>query len=431
MIAGRPDIRLRDVSLFFFPLMLNVQLMSVSHSIINAGLARQEDFIVALAGFSVAMVLHLFLASPSYQNHTVTIAMVRGRKSLKRVLFFAFLVGSYVSIMLALVAFTPFGSFLLGSVLGINQQIATEARSVLSILVLLPFATGLRGIAQGLIIQARRTEMVSLATGIRIAALIAALFLARDHFTGARLGAVALLTCVTVETIIISLIAWRLRIRHQNESEKSLREIIAYAFPLAYSSCLQQTIPLLINAIISRLPDGPQALAAFGVIRGLLFLLAGPLRNLQQAYLTLVVSHADNRVLLQFFRRVSGGMALLMILIVWPLNELVLGKIMGLNDEMRSYIIVPLLLCALYPILYGASNLLRGVFAGAHKTSRLGTSTIWKSIYMLACWGVLTLFPPPLDGIFVAIALLLTAEAIEVIYLKRQKRTLQLNQRLT
>ncbi len=431
MTVKRPNITLRDVSLFFFPLLLNVQLMSVSHSIINAGLARQENFITALAGFSVAMVLHLFLASPSYQNHTVTIAMVRGRKSLKRVVFFAFLVGSYVSIMLALVAFTPFGTFILGTVLGINEAIASEARGVLSILVLLPFATGLRGIAQGIVIQARRTEMVSLATGVRVAALIATLLLARDHFTGARLGAVALLTCVTVETFVITLIAWRLRIRYQNEEEKSTREIIAYAFPLAYSSCLQQTTPLLINAIISRLPDGPQALAAFGVLRGFLFLLAGPLRNLQQAYLTLVVNRADNRVLLQFFRRVSGGMALVMILIAWPLNRLVLGQIMGLNDEMRSYIIIPLLLCALYPILYGASNLLRGAFAGAHKTAFLGKSTIWKSFYMLVCWGIFTLFPPQLAGVFVGVALLLTAEAIEVLYLKRQKRTLQLNQRLS
>ena len=377
------------------------------------------------------MVLHLFLASPSYQNHTVTIAMVRGRKSLQSVTLFVFLVGSYVSIMLALVAFTPFGTFLLETVLGVSGAIADEARDAMAILVLLPFATGLRGLAQGLVIQARRTGLVSVATGIRIAVLIVVLLLAKDSFSGARLGAIALLACVTVETIIIGLFAWRLRVRYQNEEEKSTREIIAYAFPLAYSSCLQQTIPLTINAIISRLPDAPQALAAFGVIRGFLFLLAGPLRNLQQAYLTLVVSRADNRILLQFFRRVSGSMAVFMLLIALPFNRLVLGDIMGLNDAMRSYITVPLLLCSLYPILYGASNLLRGTFAGAHKTAFLGKSTIWKSIYMLCCWGTFTIWPPAIAGVFVAIALLLTAETIEVMYLRQQKRALKLNQRLT
>ena len=96
----------KDIALFFFPLVLNVQLMSVSHSIINAGLARLEDAVVILAGFSVAMVLHLFVASPSYQNHTITIAMVRGRESLVAMTLFMLLIATWVSILLALLAFT-------------------------------------------------------------------------------------------------------------------------------------------------------------------------------------------------------------------------------------------------------------------------------------------------------------------------------------
>jgi len=50
----------RVTALFFFPLLLNVQFMSVSHSIINAGLARLDGAITALAAFSVAMVLENF-----------------------------------------------------------------------------------------------------------------------------------------------------------------------------------------------------------------------------------------------------------------------------------------------------------------------------------------------------------------------------------
>ena len=114
----------KEIALFFFPLLLNVQLMSVSHSIINAALARQQDFVTALAAFSVAMVLHLFLASPSYQNHTVTIAMVRGRRSLRGTVLFVLLVAGYVSVMLDLVAFTPVGDFVLKRLLGVNDAIA-------------------------------------------------------------------------------------------------------------------------------------------------------------------------------------------------------------------------------------------------------------------------------------------------------------------
>ena len=59
-----------------------------------------------------------------------------------------------------------------------------------------------------------------------------------------------------VETALMGFFAWRCRMPPTGEIEKSPGEILRYAFPLAYSSCLQQTIPLLINAIIGRLPDG-------------------------------------------------------------------------------------------------------------------------------------------------------------------------------
>ena len=58
----RPVLRMREIAIFFFPLLLNVQLMSVSHSVINAALARQADYVNALAAFATAMVVHLFVA---------------------------------------------------------------------------------------------------------------------------------------------------------------------------------------------------------------------------------------------------------------------------------------------------------------------------------------------------------------------------------
>jgi hypothetical protein len=415
---------LREISLFFFPLLLNVQLMSVSHSVINAALARQENFVTALAAFSVAMVLHLFIASPSYQNHTVTIAMVRGRRSLRGMILFVLLVATYVSAVLALVAFTPVGDFVLERFLGVTGEIASGARSVLGILVLLPFFTGFRGLFQGLVIRARRTGLVSFATGVRIGALLAFLALGSRWMSGGDLGAFALLSCIVVETALVGVFAWRCHLPATGEAEHSTGEIIRFAFPLAYSSCLQQTIPLLINAIISRLPDGPLALASFGVIRGFLFLLAGPMRNLQQAYLTLVRNRVDYAVLVTFFRRLGGGMAALMILIAYPLNAPVLGGIMGLQESMRAYIALPLAGCALYPIIYGASNLLRGYFTGAHRTGQLGKSTIYKTLYLLACWGLLTLVPLPVSGVALAVFLLTSAEFCEAWYLRRQRRRL-------
>jgi hypothetical protein len=411
----------KAVAFFFFPLLLNIQLMSVSHSIINAGLARLENAVVILAGFSVAMVLHLFVASPSYQNHTITITMVRGRKSFKAMLLFVFIIASWVSIMLALLAFSPVGDFILNRVLGVSPAVGKAAREALGLLVFLPFMTGIRGLCQGLVIRARRTGLVSFATAVRIVMLFAYLWLGLIWFSGTQVAAFALLGCVGTETIVIALFAWRVKRPASQDDEHGLVDILRYGIPLAYSSGMQQTVPLLINAIISRLPDGTLALAAFGVIRAFLFLLAGPMRNLQQAYLALV-SHADDyRVLVSFFLKVSFGMAVIMLLIAWPLNGPVFGTIMGLDETMRRYLAWPLTACALFPFLYGAANLLRGWFSGAHLTSRLGQSTFYKALLIVALWPVLAFWTRPLPGIAVAIFLLLVAEFCEAGYLYRQR----------
>lgn len=411
---------LREISLFFFPLMLNVQFMSVSHSFINAALARQQDPITALAAFSVAMVLHMFVAAPSYQNQAITIAMVRGRKSLRATWIFVMIVAVYVALLLAALAWTPVGDWVLYRFLGVEEKVAVEVKAVLAILVPLPFLTGARGLLQGLNIQARRTGLVSVATGIRIGALLVFLALGAPWLSGARLAAVALLGCIAVETAFAWWFAVSCRIHHHNADEHSLSDIIRFSLPLALSSSLQYTVPLVINAIISRLPDGPLALAAFGVIRGFLFLLAGPLRNLQQAYQTLIRRGEDYPVLVSFHRRVSGALAALLLLTAYPLNGPILGTVMGLDAEMRAYIALPLACCALFPIFHGAANLLRGVFTHSHQTGVLGRATLYKLIYLLLCWVFLLLVPLPVPGVAIAIFLIVSAEFYELIYLRQR-----------
>ncbi|MFK5926859.1 MAG: hypothetical protein QM483_09535 [Desulfuromusa sp.] len=413
----------REIAFFFFPLVLNVQLMSISHTIINGALARLDDYIIALAGMSVALVVHLFIASPSYQNHTITIAMVRGRKSMISVLIFIGLVAIYVAIMLSLIAFTPLGDFVLIKILGTPAEVAIEAKKALYILAFLPFFTGIRGFCQGLIIRARRTSLVSFATGVRVAALLVFLLVGHKWFYGAQFGAFALVSCVVTESLVIAWLAWKTHIPFkEGVSEKTTAEILRYSFPLAYSSCLQQTIPLLISSIIGRLHDGALALAAFGVIRGFLFLLAGPMRNLQQAYLTLVKTMEDNRILLRFSFTISLCLGFLVLLTAGPLNQFFLGQLLGIETDLRHYLQLPLAACAIFPFFYGLTNLLRGWFAGADQTGQLGRSTLLKSGFLLLLWWPLVAWQPPVSGIAIAIGLLLAAEILESFYLYHQRQ---------
>ncbi len=414
----------REIAFFFFPLLLNVQLMSLSHSLINAALARLAQPVLTLAGFSVAIVLHLCLASPAYQNHTIAIALIRGRRSLLGVGLYVVAVALYVSVLLALVAYTPFGKLVFEQWIGVSPAIADEALSALAILTFLPFFTGLRGLCQGIVIRARRTGLVSLATLIRILSLLGFLLLGQQWFNGAAIGAFGLLGCIVVETIFMVWFAWKTYIPCAAEVEKSLGAIFRYAFPLSFSSAMQQTVPLMISAIISRLPDSASALAAFGIIRGFIFLLAGPMRNLQQAYLTLIKGREDFQTLTIFYRRVALGMGLITLAIAYPFNRMVLGQAMGLNVELRHYIALPLAICALYPAISGVIYLYRGAYSAKHRTAFLSWATLCKVTYLCTCWLFLMFKTPTIPGVALAIFLLLSCELCEAWYLRSRLKFL-------
>ncbi len=424
-MSAPPRLTMREVGWFFFPLLLNVQMMSISHSVINAALARVADAVTALAAFSVAMVVHIFIGSPSYQNHIITLAMVRGRRSLCSCALFIALMAAAISALLAVIAFTPLGDLFLRDLLGTTPAVAAGARRALALMVPLPFITGLRSFAQGLVSQTRRTGLISFATGVRIGGLFLLLWLGSDYFDGPALGAVALVGCVATETVLISWFAWRVwQLPDDGAKEHDFAAIVRFSLPLATSSGLQQAIPLLINAIISRLPDGTLALAAFGVVRGFVFLLAGPMRNLQQAFLALGRGPDDYPVLARFNRRVSLVLAFFTLAVAFPLNAAILGSLMGLDPALRTIIVTPLALCALYPWLIGAAHLLRGWFAQVHKTALLGRATFYKVLLLVTCWPLLGLFPLPLSGPVIAVLLLVFAEAAEIWYLQRRRQQL-------
>ncbi|MCK7497028.1 MAG: hypothetical protein MZW92_43655 [Comamonadaceae bacterium] len=313
---------MREVGWFFFPLLLNVQMMSISHSVINAALAGMADAVTALAAFSVAMVLHIFVASPSYQNHIITIAMVRGRQSFRATAWFILLTSTLIAALLALLAFTPFGSFVLDHLLGVAPPVAGAARTALAIMVPLPFITGVRGFCQGLASQTRRTGSISFATGVRVGALFLFLYgglrpVRRPGTRRHRPG----------------------RLRHRRDRPDHLLCLADLPHPGTgrgragsrrghalcpprrfYSPGLQQAVPLLINAIIGRLPDGTLALAAFGIIRGFIFLLASPDAQPAAGLLLALARRADDYlVIARFAERVSLILALLTLAVAGPL----------------------------------------------------------------------------------------------------------------
>jgi Na+-driven multidrug efflux pump len=101
---------------------------------------------------------------------------------------------------------------------------------------------------------------------------------------------------------------------------------------------------------------------------------------------------------------------------------LIFGQLLGVKTELRLYLQWPLAACAVFPLFYGLTNLLRGWFAGADQTGQLGRSTLLKSSFLLLLWWPLVTWQPPISGISIAIGLLLAAEILESSYLYYQRQ---------
>jgi len=149
------------------------------------------------------------------------------------------------------------------------------------------------------------------------------------------------------------------------------------------------------------------------------------MRNLLQAYQTMVKTDADYRVLVRFFRWVGSALAVVTLLIAFPLSGPVLGALMGLDAATRAYIALPLAACALYCYLYGAVSLLRGWFTNEDRTTELGRSVVYKVLFLGLCWGATFIFPLPLPGVAVAVFLLMAAEVCEAWYLHHRRARLR------
>jgi Na+-driven multidrug efflux pump len=136
----------------------------------------------------------------------------------------------------------------------------------------------------------------------------------------------------------------------------------------------------------------------------------------------MVESAADYKVVVRFFYRTSAVMAVLVLLLAFPFNNLILKQVLGIADDLRMYIVTPLAWCAIFPLFYGATNLLRAHFTGSGQTLVLGQATILKFAYLLLCWLLLPLISFTPSGIALAIFLLISSECVEGLFLRWQRK---------
>lgn len=416
MSAPRPAITLRDAYRFFLPLVLMTELNMISKSVIHAFLARTATPSVTLAAFNVAFTFYYTASSATEVTTYLSISYLRDRSCLPRLVGFLCLILALPLALALTVAFTGAGDWLYGTVFGASENAVREAKTATFVLVLSAPVLILRGVAFAVLMVNRRTLYITWSTLVRLLSLGGSLFVLPLFLSGAVIGAAALVTCMFFESMFAWYFArpyYRALPASSGEPPPGMRELWRFAWPLILNQASEMGVVFVINLFLGRLANADLALAAFGVVHGLVSLIFSPMRNLVQTAQTLVASRADARVLGLFTLQLAGAFAgVAVVLFHTPLEGWVLDSVMGLTRELSDYCAVALRLAFAMAFFWAIAAFFRGLLAGARSTTMLAASAALR-VLSVAALGSATFFAPDLNGALLGLGAWILAYAME------------------
>lgn len=423
--AGGPSVR--QMLALWLPLAASIMMMVLEPSIINIALGRTADPELALAAYGVAFSLALMVEAPIIMLLDASVARSTDRDAFSVMRKFTLMLGLAVLALGLLISLSPLYGLIVVDLMNIPPDVAARARPTMQILSFWPLPIAWRRAHQGVLIRAGRTEMITVATGVRLASLAGALYvgLLLVPARGAVVAGLAMDVSVTVEAVLITWATGSILrsdgyqpVSAQGEGlELTMGSLWRFYRPLAVTSILRQVTRPVLNAGIAAAEMARASLAAWPVGWGFAILVAGPAWSLQQFTTALAMDEAAYRRVRGFSLSVSAIFSLLLGVVAFtPLYGVVMGGIYNLSPALQELARPAMQVMALYPLLMGAQALLRGVLirCGSTGTVRSAMAVNVLTLTLTVAAGVLL---SDLTGVMVAALAVLVGGLAELAWL--------------
>ena len=388
---------------FLLPLAITTIVLEFGTQMLNAGMARMPNATETLAGFGVAWGIVLFLTSPLGQARELGLVMGDGPAARQQVRRFVLYTGITMAVLLAVLALTPLGHWIIEDFHGIDGNLARIVRTVMLWLAPYPLIRGLSLYHAGLLIRHRRTTLVSYAMiasmGCSILTIFLALPLGWVVAQPIRLPVLGVYASILVELGII-LLGFRLVVRQQPATASdaiapTYGQIIRFFWPLALILMTQEFSRPLINLYVSRQSNSTEALAILAVVYILGRIPYGWLNDIR----SLASAFREEPNSLYAIRRFATGCTVIslvmMVVCFWtPLRVWILGDLVGLSPGLVEMSRVPLYIYTAYTVAVAVRAYYQGVALLERRTPALAPSAparlaaIWLSLLILPFFGV-------------------------------------------
>ena len=418
---------------FLVPLAFIPFMMGIGRQFTNGGMARMPDAVTTLAAYGLTFGLINLLSSPLMQSRNLGLILVDSRQAFKQTLKFLAVFSLFPVLLQTAIVFTPMGTWIIQDLHNVSAQLALPVIFALMCLIPVPFLNSLIGLQTGLLINARRTVLVSTASLIVILVRISMVFILLN-LESIRSRPILLPVLVVyggllTHMIILGFASFRQIQQLPLKGEKHLdfRYVIHFFWPLALVHLVVGGSRPLINMLISRGANGKEALAVLAVVF--------PLANLPYGWVnqnrSLVAAFREHKGSRRLIRKFATGCGLLsfliMVILFWtPLRNVILLSWIGLSEELAHLCTWPLILFAFFPLAVMVRAYFQGVALVEHRTKALTPSAPSRLIAILGVYLILSL--TPLHSAVIGVAALLSgfiAEAVVVRFCIRRARRLE------
>lgn len=187
-VAASAQLTTRRVFLFYYPLALTSMLTMGINPLVTFFIGRSRAAVESLAVLPVVTSLVFLFRSGGIAYQEVGIALLGDHgEQLRPLIRFAVRLGTAASAGLMLVAFTPLACVWFEGVSGLPPDLAALAWLPLTLLCLLPLFEVVASLCRAILVRAHKTRLVTWATAIEVATIVATLTVAVAclHLVGA------------------------------------------------------------------------------------------------------------------------------------------------------------------------------------------------------------------------------------------------------
>lgn len=373
----RANLTLRDVFRSWWPLAASWLLMASEPTLIGAFVSRLPNADIHLAAWGgIVFPVALLVEAPIIMMLAASTALSRDWQSyvwLRRATTWA---GFGLTIVHALLAFTPLYDLVVVTALGPPEEIIEPGRIGLRLLLPWSWAIADRRFHQGLLIAFGRSRTVGLGTAVRLVVTLTALsagFMS-DALSGIAVAGIAVSSGVIGEMLAARfstrvVVKGPLKDALAPQDPLRLSRFVGFYLPLALTPLLTLATQPIGSASLARMPDSLRALAIWPILNGLVFLSGAACVAHNEVVVHLAGEPGSRAVLRRFLQLLAAGTsALLLLVATTPLLDWYFGGFSDLPEDQVEIVRRVLWVAVPMPALTALRSHLQGLLVHARRT---------------------------------------------------------------